>query len=328
MEQYELPEATPAPWRGVVRYPDPDVIALDARFERYRLGSAVIERIATGMRWAEGPAWFGDGRFLLWSDIPNNRIMRWCEETGRVSVFRAPAHYTNGNTRDRQGRLISCEHGARRVTRTEHDGRISVVCDSYDGKRLNAPNDVVVHSDGAIWFTDPGYGILFNYEGRQEPFELPRHVYRIDPYSGTAAVVATDFDRPNGICFSPDEHLLYVVDTGATHTPGGPTHIRVFDVIDGRRLANGRVFAEMAPGFADGIRTDREGNLWVAAGWGGAGFDGVHCFAPDGTLIGKILLPEPCANLCFGGSKKNRLFMAASQSIYALYLETTGNQSP
>lgn len=307
--------------RTVLRYPDPAVETLDARFEAYRLGAAMVERLWTGARWAEGPVWFGDGRFLLFSDIPNDRILRWSEETGAVTVFRAPANYSNGHTRDRQGRLISCEHGTRRVTRTEHDGNITVLLDRVTGKRLNAPNDVVVHSDDSIWFTDPGYGILRNYEGAKAAFELPRAVYRLDPNTGTAIVVADDFDRPNGLCFSPDERLLYVVDSG---TPG---HIRVFNV-EGQRLSDDRVFVTMSPGGSDGIRTDRDGNLWAAAGWGGAGFDGVHCYASDGTLIGKIHLPEACSNLCFGGLKKNRLFMTASQSLYAVYVEALGSQVP
>lgn len=313
---------------GVVRYPDPAIETLDPRFNRYRLGSAAVERLWTGCRWAEGPVWFGDGRFLVWSDIPNNRMLRWDEQTGAVSVFRHPSNNSNGNTRDRQGRLITCEHGARRVTRTEHDGRITVLMDRFDGKRLNAPNDVVVRSDDSIWFTDPGYGLLMHYEGERGEFELQRHVYRLDPRTGHATVVADDFDRPNGLCFSPDETLLYIVDTGVSHTPNGPAHIRVFDVTDDGRLRNGRVFADMAPGMADGIRTDLDGNLWVGAGWGGAGFDGVHCFAPTGELIGRIHLPEPCANLCFGGLRKNRLFMTAGQSLYAVYVETVGAQVP
>jgi gluconolactonase len=305
-----------------IRYPDPAIEVLDARFERYRIGNAAVERLHTGARWAEGPVWFGDGRYLLWSDIPNDRMLRWSEETGAVSTFRQPSHNSNGNTRDRQGRLVTCEHGTRRVTRTEHDGRVTVLLDRFEGKRLNAPNDVVVHSDGGVWFTDPGYGILMNYEGERAEFELPRNVYRIDAATGQASVVAGDFDRPNGLCFAPDETRLYIVDTGAPH------HIRVFDVRDGRRLENGRVFADMRPGNADGIRTDRDGNLWAAAGWGGEGYDGVHVFAPDGDLIARVRLPEPASNLCFGGVKKNRLFITAGQSLYSLYVEALGAQVP
>jgi len=308
--------------RAVVRYPDPAVESLDARFDKCRQGNAAVERLWTGARWAEGPVWFGDGRFLLFSDIPENRILRWTEETGQVSVFRSPSHNANGHTRDRQGRLISCEHDSRRVTRTEPDGTITVLIDRFQGKRLNAPNDVVVHSDGSVWFTDPGYGILSHYEGHVDQFELPANVYRLDPTTGDATVVAGDLARPNGLCFSPDEKRLYVVDTG--QPPGKPHPIQVFDVVDRRELTNGRVFCDMRPGGSDGIRCDVDGNVWAAAGWGGAGYDGVHIFAPDGKLIGKIRLPEACANLCFGGAKRNRLFMTASQSLYALYVNTQG----
>ena len=313
---------------GTVRYPDPAVEVLDERFTKYRIGNAVVERLFTGCRWAEGPVWFGDARCLIWSDIPNNRMLRWNEESGEVSVYRSPAHHTNGNTRDRQGRLVSCEHTGRRVTRTEHDGSITVLMDSFEGKRLSSPNDVVVHSDGSVWFTDPGYGIMLNYEGQVAEAELPNRVYRLDPDSGEAAIVADDFLRPNGLCFSPDEELLYIVDTGRSHDPDGPSHIRVFDVTADNRLENGRVFVDMNPGMADGIRCDEDGNLWAAAGWAGPGFDGAHCYAPDGTRIGQIHLPEICANLCFGGAGKNRLFMASSQSIYAVYVETAGAQQP
>ncbi len=313
---------------GTVRYPDPAVEVLDERFSKYRIGNAVVERLFTGCRWAEGPVWFGDARCLIWSDIPNNRMLRWNEESGEVSVYRSPAHHTNGNTRDRQGRLVSCEHTGRRVTRTEHDGSITVLMDSFEGKRLSSPNDVVVHSDGSVWFTDPGYGIMLNYEGQVAEAELPNRVYRLDPDSGEAAIVADDFLRPNGLCFSPDEETLYIVDTGRSHDPDGPSHIRVFDVTADNRLENGRVFVDMNPGMADGIRCDEDGNLWAAAGWAGPGFDGAHCYAPDGTRIGQIHLPEICANLCFGGAGKNRLFMASSQSIYAVYVETVGAQQP
>ncbi len=305
-----------------VRYPDPAIVTLDPRFEKYRQDNAAIEQLWTGARWAEGPVWFGDGHFLLFSDIPNNRILRWIEETGEVSVYRSPSNYANGNTRDRQGRLVSCEYDSRCVTRTETDGSINVLSDRYQGKRLNSPNDLVVHSNGSIWFTDPGYGILSNYEGHVDKFELPTNVYRLDPVNGDLTVVVSDMVRPNGLCFSPDEKLLYIVDTG--QPLGAPQPIQVFDVIDGRKLANGRLFCDMGKGSSDGIRCDVDGNVWAAAGWGGDGFDGVHIFAPDSKLIGKICLPESCANLCFGGAKRNRLFMCASQSLYALYVNTQG----
>ena len=313
---------------GVVRYPDPAVEVLDDRFSKYRIGNAVVERLFTGCRWAEGPVWFGDARCLIWSDIPNNRMLCWTEESQEVSVYRSPSHHSNGNTRDRQGRLVTCEHTGRRVSRTEHDGSITVLIDSFEGKRLSSPNDVVVHSDGSVWFTDPGYGIMLNYEGEVAEAELPTRVYRLDPETGEATIVADDFLRPNGLCFSPDEDLLYIVDTGRSHDPDGPSHIRVFDVTTDNRLENGRVFVDMNPGMADGIRCDEDGNLWAAAGWAGPGFDGAHCYAPDGTRIGQIHLPEICANLCFGGAGKNRLFMAGSQSLYAVYVETTGAQQP
>ena len=307
------------------RYPDPRIEVLDPRFI-YKQGNAAIERIATGFRWAEGPAWFGDGGYLVFSDIPNNRMLRWTESDGHLSVFRAPSHYTNGNTRDRAGRLISCEHDTRRVTRTELDGAVTVLMDGFQGKPLNAPNDVVVAADGAIWFTDPGYGIDGPYEGHKADAELPRQVYRLDPTTGSARVVADDFTRPNGLCFSPDERRLYIVDTGISH--GGPSHIRVFDV-EGDSLCNSRVFAEdFAPGMTDGLRCDADGNVWCGMGWGDPAEDGVRCYAPSGDLIGKIHLPEGCANLCFGGRKKDRLFMCASTSVYALYVNARGALVP
>ena len=314
--------------KATVVYPDPAVEIVDPSFAKYKVGNAAVERLYTGARWAEGPVWFGDGRYLLFSDIPNNRILRWLEDTGEVSVFRSPSNYSNGNFRDRQGRLLTCEHDLRRLTRTEHNGTITVLMDHFQGKQLNAPNDLAVHSDGAIWFTDPGYGIMSNYEGHKASFELPANVYRLDPKTREAAVVAHDLDKPNGICFSPDEKKLYIVDTGIQKRAGDPHPIRVYDVEDGVQLKNGRLFANMSPGLSDGIRCDVDGNVWSAAGWAGEGFNGVHVFAPDGKLIGRIHIPETCANLCFGGAKKNRLFMAASQSLYALYVNTEGVQSP
>ena len=315
----EYPPLPPDRWADAPgRYPDPAVRVLDPRFDRCRLNNAAVERIATGYRWVEGPVWFGDHRCLVWSDIPNNRMLRWDEATGAVTLFRSPSNYANGHTRDRQGRLVSCEHLTRRVTRTEHDGSITVLLDRFDGKPLNAPNDVVVASDGSVWLTDPGYGSLSNYEGREAALELPTAVYRLDPDRGSAEPVIGDLERPNGLCFAPDESRLYVVDSGST-----PGSIHVYDVADGQ-VGSGRRFADMSPGGSDGIRCDADGNLWAAAGGGGDGYDGVHVFAPDGTRIGQIVLPETCANLCFGGAARNRLFMAASRSVYALYVNATG----
>ena len=293
---------------------------LDPRFAKIRISSAAVERIATGMRWAEGPVWFGDGRHLLWSDVPNDRILKWDETTGAVSVFRQPSGHANGNTRDRQGRLVTCEHLGRRVTRTEYDGSITTLVDNFEGARLNSPNDIVVKSDGSIWFTDPPFGILGWYEGVPARPERPECVYRFDPATGRTTVVTDAVARPNGLCFSPDEQLLYVVESGAT-----PKRIRVFDVsADGATLTNDRVFFTCEPESSpDGFRCDVDSNLW--AGWGtGEGQDGVRIFAPDGETIGRIHLPERCANLCFGGKHRNRLFMAASQSVYALYVNTQG----
>jgi gluconolactonase len=304
------------------RYPDPAIVVIDKRFEKYFQFNAAVELLWTGARWAEGPVWFGDGRFLLFSDIPNNSVLRWTEETGEVSKFRTPSNYANGHTRDRQGRLISCEHDTRRLIRTEADGKITVLADKYQNKRLNAPNDVVVHSNGSIWFTDPGYGILSDYEGHADKFELPTYVYRLNPSTGEIIAVSDEFVRPNGLCFSPDEKLLYIVDSGQPKDK--PQPIRVFDVIEGKKLANGRLFCDMGKGNSDGIRCDIDGNLWAAAGNGGEGYDGVHIFASDGKLIGKICLPEICSNLCFGGLKRNRLFMTASQSLYSLYVNIQG----
>lgn len=304
---------------GPVRYPDPDVVVLDPRFQKIVLGNAGIRRIATGFDFTEGPVWFGDGRYLLFSDIPNDRILRWDETTGGISVFRNPSHYANGNTRDRQGRLITCEHDTQRLTRTEYDGSIVVLADQWEGRKLTGPNDVVVKSDGTIWFSDNGAGTRGNYLGHKAVQTHPFRVYRLDPRSGTLSIAIDDMTRPNGLCFSPDGTRLYVVDT-----PGeGPKSTRVYDVVDnGIRAVDGRMFFD-GVGWADGIRCDTEGNVWCGFS-GGMGEDGVAVFAPDGVLIGRILLPERCANVCFGGLKRNRLFMAASQSVYALYVEAQG----
>ena len=311
---------TTAGWRPHPRYPDPAIEAVDPRFEKYWLKQSAVERLFTGCRWSEGPVWFGDGRYFLWSDIPNNRILKWEEETGAVSVFRKPSDYANGNTRDRQGRLVSCEHGGRRVTRTEHDGTISVVLDAWEGKRLNSPNDVVVKSDGSVWFTDPVFGILGNYEGHLSEPEVGQNVYRVDGETGEATVVADDVLGPNGLCFSPDESILYVFESREPRRK-----ILAYDVTaDGRYITNKRTLIDAGPGTPDGMRCDIDGNLWCGWGMGSPELDGVFVFAPDGTHIGRITLPERCANVCFGGTKRNRLFMASSQSLYALYVNTQG----
>jgi len=308
-----------AQWQPSPRYPDPSLKVIDPSFARYVLSLAKVERLATGFRWAEGPVWFGDGRYLLWSDIPNDRILRWEEETGAVSVFRRPSHNANGNTRDRQGRLVTCEHDTRRVTRTEHDGTISVVADRYEGKPLNSPNDVVCRSDGSIWFTDPPFGILGYYEGHPATPELPTNVYRVDPQDGRLSVVAGDVDRPNGLAFSPDESKLYVVEGGSAGR-----RIYAYDVVDGARLATRRTLVEAGPGTPDGLRVDVDGNLWVGWGMGGEGLDGVAVFNASGRLIGRVDLPERCANLCFGGPHRNRLFLCGSTSLYSLFVNTQG----
>ena len=291
-----------------------DFEIVDEQFRTMILGNAWVEKLHGGMLWAEGPVWFADGQYLLWSDIPNNVILQYCEGAG-VRVFRHPSNNTNGHTRDREGRLISCEHRGRRVSRTELDGSVTVLADRYKGKRLNSPNDVVVKSDGTIWFTDPPYGIMSDYEGKKSKSDIgANYVYRLDPASGALTVVADDFDKPNGIAFSPDEKTLYVADTGGSHDPDGAHHIRAFDVVGGKKLANGRVFAEIDPGLADGFRLDSDGNVWTSAG------DGVHVYSRKGELLGKILVPEVVSNVCFGGPKRNRLFITATSSLYAVYV--------
>ena len=303
-------------WDSSIRYPDPAIEILDRRFSRYVIGSSVLERIWTGGRWTEGPVWFGDSQSLVWSDIPNNRQLRWIEDDNRVTEFRNPSGNSNGNTFDFQGRQISCEHGNRRVVRYEYDGSITVIADVYEGQPLNSPNDATVHPDGSIWFTDPPYGIRGNYEGNRADQLHPLSVYRVDS-SGQINRVTDDIDAPNGLCFSPDYSLLYVANTGAGRD------IKVWDV-DGSRLRNGRVFAELVDPTtgsrtsADGIRCDVDGNVWAGAR------PGVQIVAPDGDTIGVIRLPEVCANVCFGGAKRNRLFMTASQSLYSVYVGVRG----
>ena len=307
-------------WMPSLRYPDPLVTALDPRFNKYKLPLASVERLYTGTRWGEGPVWFGDGRTLLWSDVPGDCIYRWDEETGGVSAFRKPSNNANGNTRDRQGRLVTCEHLTRRVTRTEYDGSVTVICDRFEGKRLNSPNDVVVKSDGSIWFSDPRFGILGNYEGEIAEPELPMNVYRVDGKSGAVTVVVDGINAPNGLCFSPDETKFYLVESRSE-----PRRILAYDVAgDGSKIANGKILIDSGPqGTPDGMRCDIDGNLWC--GWGmSAALDGVRVFTALGEPIGHIALPERCANVCFGGAKRNRLFMAAAHSLYSLYVNTQG----
>ena len=293
---------------------------LDDRFARLTINNVALERLWTGGRWLEGPAYFPAGRYLVFSDIPNNRVLRWDETDGSVSVFCQPSHNANGHTVDREGRLVSCEHQARCVTRIEHDGSRTVLADRFAGKRFNSPNDVVVKSDGTVWFSDPTYGIDIDYEGDAAESEIgASHVYRCDPARGDCAQVTTDFVKPNGLAFSPDERFLYIADTGVSHVKGGPAHIRRFAVgADGRTLSGGEVFATCTAGLFDGFRFDVEGNLWTSAG------DGVHCYSPDGTLIGKITVPEVVANVCFGGPKRNRLFICGTTSLYSIFLAIRG----
>ncbi len=303
----------------------PDFEVLDPRFTRYALGNVHLERLATGCRWSEGPAYVAAGRYLVWSDIPNDRVMRWDETDGSVSVFLQPAWNANGHTVDRQGRLIGCEHRGRCVSRIEHDGRRTVLADRFGGKRLNSPNDVVVKSDGSIWFTDPTYGIDSDYEGDVAPSEIGgSFVYRIDPDDGGVTTVVKTMAKPNGLAFAPDERSLYVADTGASHASDGPRHIRRFALApEGRAVADdGPVFASCSVGLFDGMRVDVHGNVWASAG------DGVHCLDPDGSLIGKIRVPEVVANVCFGGPKRNRLFICGTTSLYAIYLRTSGAAWP
>ena len=329
-------------WSGTnpVRYPDPDIKIIDSSFAKYRLGNSSIRRVFSSpdMLWAEGPAWSSVGKYLLWSDIPNDRQLRWLQDNGKVTEFRRPAGNSNGNTFDNQGRQISCEHGNRRLVRYELSGKLTVLTDKFGGKSYNAPNDVVVHPDGSIWFTDPGYGSLMNYEGNRINTGSPQpiqkeSVYRIDPQDGKVTKVTDEIYKPNGLCFSPDYKKLYVSDTGASHYPGAKRTIKVWNVDAKGKLSDGRKFASMSMeingktvhGNADGIKCDVDGNIWSSAGWGGDGYDGVHIFEPnEGRRIGQIILPEICSNLCFGGPKRNRLFMTASQSVYSLYVETIG----
>jgi gluconolactonase len=309
------------------RYPDPAVEVLHDSFLGLRLFSASVEQLHTGCRWSEGPVWFGDLRSLLWSDIPNNRILRWDEASGTTSVLRQPSNFANGLARDRQGRLVACEHLTRRITRTEYDGSITVLADRWQGKRLNSPNDVVVARDGGVWFTDPLFGIAGHWEGEPAESETPWAVYRIDPQSGALERKIDDLAAPNGLAFSPDETILYVVESRAT------PHRKIwqYDVDAAGALSNKRLYVDaQGPGAYDGIAVDVKGNVWCGFGSNGApgvdpkGLDGVRIYNPDGVAIGHIHLPERCANLCFGGAKRNRLFMAASHSLYALYVNVQG----
>lgn len=306
-------------WIPSQRYPDPCVVSVTPAFDQYRLALAKVERIATGFRWSEGPVWIGDQRVLIWSDVPGNVQYRWDEQSGVTSVYRKPSDNSNGNTRDRQGRLLTCEHLNRRVVRTEIDGSHTVIADGFNGKPLNSPNDIVCKSDGSIWFTDPIFGITGYYEGIKADPQIEANVYRVS-VDGEMTVVAEGINQPNGLAFSPDESILYVVASR-----GAPKKILALDVIDGKSLSNQRVAIDAGPkGTPDGFRVDIDGNLWCGWGMGEDGLDGVHVFDPNGTLIGRIDLPERCSNVCFGGLHRNRLFMAASTSVYSLYVNTQG----
>jgi gluconolactonase len=300
----------------------PDFEIYDRGYGNLIPGNSLLEKLYSGARWVEGPVYFADADMLLFSDIPNNRILRWIDGLG-VGVFRYPSNYANGNTRDREGRLVTCEHGGRRVTRTELDGSITVLAERYQGKRLNSPNDVAVAPDGAVWFSDPPYGILTDYEGHKGESELgANYLFRLDPSSGELEVAAEDFDRPNGLAFSPDGSFLYVSDTGRSGAPGGPPHLRVFKVEDGRRLTEGRVFADMSQGRSDGFRLDGDGNLWTSAG------SGVNCYNPGGDLLARINVPEAVSNVAFGGPKRNRLFITAHTSLYSIFVGVNGALRP
>jgi len=323
-----------------VRYPDHRIVTIDDRFAKLKLGNTPIQRLyhSKNMLWAEGPAWNGVGRYLVWSDIPNNVQHRWLEEDGHVTTFRHPSNNSNGNTFDFRGRQISFEHLTRSVVRYEYDGTRTVLANSFNGKSLNGPNDGVVHPNGDLWFSDPGYGALMDYEGRNansgsvQPYQKEA-IYRIEASTGKLFQVTDEIYKPNGVCFSPDYKKLYAADTGASHYDNAKEEIRVWDIVDEKKLANGKRFASMdlelngdtVAGFADGIRADTAGNIWASAGWVGQGYDGVHVFGhEDGERIGQILLPEICSNVCFGGTKRNRLFMTGSQSLYAVYVNISG----
>jgi len=292
--------------------------SLESSFNECLIGHARVERLWTGARWGEGPSWFAAGRYLVWSDIPNNRILRWDETDGSVSEFRKPANNANGNTVDLEGRLITCEHLTRRVSRTEHDGSITVLADQFESKRFNSPNDVVVKSDGSIWFTDPSYGIMMDYEGARAESEIGAcHVYRIDTATLTVTCVARDYVKPNGLAFSPDEKYLYISDTGGTHMIDGPAHIKQHTV-ENHSLGEGVVISNCDNGFYDGFRADADGRIWTSAA------DGVHCLSPAGELLGKIRIPEMVSNVCFGGEKRNRLFICGTTSLYSVFLNVNG----